>query len=226
MKTAVVLLSGGMDSATALYWARQKGFRLLALSVGYGQRHVRELAAARRVARAAGAELISVRLSLPWLKSSSLVDRRSPLPEVSAGRIGLGTIPTTYVPGRNTIFLSLAVSLADAAGAEAVVIGTNAMDFSGYPDCRPQYIRAFRGVARLGTRRGAEGGRISIQAPLERLDKAGIVRLALRLGVPLRHTWSCYRGGARPCGHCDSCKLRRRGFAAVGVLDPALGKER
>ena len=223
MKRAVVLLSGGLDSATALYWARRKGFKSLALTVHYGQRHARELSAARALARRAGADWVPVRLSLPWLKASSLVDRKKRLPEVPAGRIGKGPIPTTYVPGRNTVFLSLAVSLADAAGAEAVVIGSNAQDFSGYPDCRPKFNRAFEKAARLGTRRGAEGKRLALLAPLQRLDKAGIVRLARRLKVPLELTWSCYQGGRRPCGRCDSCKLRARGFAAAGVQDPALG---
>ena len=223
MKRAVVLLSGGLDSTTALYWARGKGFAVVALSVHYGQRHARELAAARRVARVAGADWLPVRLSLPWLKASSLVDRKKRLPEVPADRIGKGPIPSTYVPGRNTVFLSLAVSLADAAGAEAVVIGSNAQDFSGYPDCRPEFNAAFERAARLGTRRGAEGKRFALLSPLQRLDKAGIVRLARRLEVPLELTWSCYRGGRRPCGRCDSCKLRARGFAAAGVADPVLG---
>jgi 7-cyano-7-deazaguanine synthase len=130
------------------------------------------------------------------------------------------------VPGRNTVFLSLAASLADATGAEAVVIGSNAQDYSGYPDCRPEFNAAFEKTARLGTRRGAEGKRLALLAPLQRLDKAGIVRLARRLKVPLELTWSCYQGGARPCGRCDSCKLRARGFAAAGVKDPALSRGR
>lgn len=222
MKKAVILLSGGLDSATALYWARGKGYQPVALTVHYGQRHARELSAARALARRAGAGWVPVRLSLPWLKTSSLVDRGKKLPEVPAGRIGKGGIPSTYVPGRNTVFLALAVSLADAAGAQAVVIGSNAQDFSGYPDCRADFNAAFQRAARLGTRRGAEGKRLSLLAPLQRLDKAGIVRLALRLGVPLDLTWSCYAGGARPCGRCDSCKLRARGFSAAGRKDPAL----
>ena len=225
MKRAVVLLSGGLDSATALYWARSQGWRLTALGVRYGQRHGREVAAARRVARAAGADWVEVSLRLPWLKASSLVDRGQALPELPAERIGQGPIPSTYVPGRNTVFLSLAVSLADAAGAAAVIIGSNSMDFSGYPDCRPAFNRAFEKAARLGTRRGAEGRGIEVLAPLQRLDKEGIVRLARRLAVPLELTWSCYRGGRRPCGRCDSCQLRARGFAAAGWADPALGQK-
>ena len=222
MKRAVVLLSGGLDSATALYWARSRGFRTIALSVRYGQRHARELVAAREVARTAGVQLIPLRLSIPWLKASSLVDSSKPLPEVPAQRIGRGAIPSTYVPGRNTIFLALAVSLADTVGAEAIVVGANSQDYSGYPDCRPEFNRAFERAVRMGTRRGAEGRKISVLAPLQRLDKAAIVRLALRLRVPLELTWSCYRGGKRPCGLCDSCQLRVRGFAAAGLPDPAI----
>jgi len=167
---------------------------------------------------------VPVRLALPWLSTSSLVDHNKCLPDLPAGRIGKGPIPSTYVPGRNTVLLSLAVSLADAAGAEALVIGSNAQDYSGYPDCRPEFIAAFQKTARLGTRRGAEGKRLSLLAPLQRLDKAGIVRLARRLKVPLELTWSCYQGGRRPCGRCDSCKLRARGFVAAGVIDPALSR--
>jgi 7-cyano-7-deazaguanine synthase len=222
MKRAIVLLSGGLDSATSLYWARAQGYAATALTVHYGQRHARELAAARALARRAGADWVPVRLALPWLKSSSLVDRSKRLPDLPAGRIGKGPIPSTYVPGRNTVFLSLAVSLADATGAEALVIGSNAQDYSGYPDCRPEFIAAFQKTARLGTRRGCEGKTLVLLAPLQRLDKAGIVRLAGRLKVPLELTWSCYQGGRRPCGRCDSCKLRARGFAAVGATDPAL----
>jgi len=226
VKRAIVLLSGGLDSATALYWTRRRGFAVTALTAHYGQRHARELRAARAIARAAGAAWLPVRLSLPWLKASSLVDSRQRLPEIASARIGRGTIPSTYVPGRNTVFLALAASLADAIDAEAVVIGSNSQDYSGYPDCRPAYNRAFQKVARLGTRRGTEGKRIALLAPLQRLDKEGIVRLACRLNVPLELTWSCYQGGRRPCGRCDSCKLRARGFASAGIADPALRRAR
>lgn len=222
MKRAVVLLSGGLDSATCLYWAKARGYRVEALAVRYGQRHHRELASARALARAAGARLREVDLPLPWLKTSSLVDRGRRLPDVPLKRIGSGGIPSTYVPGRNTLFVALGVSLADAVGAELVVVGANALDFSGYPDCRPAFYRAFGRVARLGTRRGAQGRGLRIAAPLLRLDKAAIVRRALRLGVPLRLTWSCYRGGRAPCGRCDSCKLRAKGFREAGSEDPAL----
>lgn len=221
MKRAVVLLSGGLDSATCLYWAKAKGYRLEALAFDYGQRHRRELRCARRLARDAGARFTLQRIALPWLKASSLVDVGRPLPEVRLSRIGKGGIPSTYVPGRNTIFVALGLSLADAVGAEIVVVGANALDYSGYPDCRPEFYRAFQAVARRGTRRGAQGRKLRIETPLIRRDKAGIVRMAVRYGVPLADTWSCYRGGVSPCGRCDSCKLRAKGFALAGKKDPA-----
>ncbi len=220
-RRAVVLLSGGLDSATCLYWAKAKGFCVEALAVDYGQRHGRELRCARRIAKAAGARFTLQRLHLPWLKTSSLVDAGRNLPDVPLSRIGRGGIPSTYVPGRNTIFTALGLSLADAVDAEMVVVGANALDYSGYPDCRPDFYRAFGRVARKGTRRCAQGRRLRIATPLIRKDKAAIVRMALKLGVPLAHTWSCYRGGRRPCGRCDSCKLRAKGFSEARIADPA-----
>lgn len=217
---AMILLSGGLDSATCLYWAKAKGWRLTALNVHYGQRHAREMRSASALARAAGAKLVRVRLKLPWLKASSLVDLGKKLPNVPISKIGLGSIPSTYVPGRNTILLALAVSLAETERATRVIIGSNSLDYSGYPDCRPKFIRAFERTAGLGTKAGVEGRVVSIMAPLIRMDKAAIVRLANRLGVPLQYTWSCYQGGSRPCGTCDSCKLRAKGFAEAGILDP------
>lgn len=219
---AVVLLSGGLDSATCLYWAKARGLRLIALNVHYGQRHARETRSARALAKASGAKFVALTISLPWLGVSSLVDSGKRLPDVPVSKIGLGGIPSTYVPGRNTILLALAVSLAETEKASEVVIGSNHLDYSGYPDCRPEFNRAFERVAKLGTKAGAEGHRISIAAPLIRMDKAAIVRLALKLKVPLQHTWSCYRGGAKPCGICDSCKLRAKGFAEIGVADPVV----
>lgn len=220
-KTAVVLLSGGLDSTTSLYWAKKKGYRVVALSIRYGQRHDRELKSARAVARAAGVPLHEVAVTLPWLSGSSLTNAKLRLPDMPLSKIGRGGVPSTYVPGRNTIFLSLAVSLADAAGAEAIVIGANALDYSGYPDCRPPFINAFGRVAVEGTKRGSEGKPLKILAPLLRLDKKGVVKLAVRVGAPLRLTWSCYTGGAHQCGKCDSCKLRAKGFREAGLLDPA-----
>jgi len=221
-KRAVILLSGGLDSATCLYWAKDRGYALEALTVHYGQRHDRELRSARRLAKAAGARLHALKIALPWLKTSSLVNKGKPLPNLPLSKIGTGGIPSTYVPGRNTIFTALGVSLADAVGAECVVIGANALDYSGYPDCRPAFYRAFAGVARLGTKRGSEKKALRIKTPLVRKDKAAIVRLAARLGVPLRWTWSCYLGGRRPCTTCDSCKLRAKGFQEARMEDPAL----
>ena len=218
---AVVLLSGGLDSTTALYWAKKQGYRPIALSIRYGQRHVRELAAARAVARAAKVPINEVSLTLPWLKGSSLTNSRLQLPNMPLKKIGQGGVPSTYVPGRNTIFLSLAVSLADSVGACAIVIGANALDYSGYPDCRPPFIKAFGRVAKEGTKRGSEGKPLTILAPLLRLDKKAVVRLALEVGAPLRLTWSCYAGKSKQCGVCDSCKLRSKGFREAGIKDPA-----
>ena len=221
-KSAVVLLSGGLDSATCLWWAKARGYRLEALALRYGQRHCRELSSARALAAAAGAEFHEVDLRLAWLNTSSLVDAKKPLPELPLSRIGRGGVPSTYVPGRNTVFVALGLSLADAVGAEAVVIGANALDYSGYPDCRPAFYSAFARVARLGTKRGDAGKALKVLAPLVRRDKAAIIRLAGRFKVPLGLTWSCYAGGSRPCGRCDSCKLRIKGFKEAGVPDPAL----
>ena len=221
-EAAIVLLSGGLDSSTCLYWARRRGWRLVALNVHYGQRHAREIRSARAIARAADVRLVELRLRLPWLAASALVDRSKPLPDMPLSKIGAGGIPVTYVPGRNTILLALAISLAETEKARHIVIGSNSLDYSGYPDCRPQFNRAFERVAALGTKAGALGHGVRIEAPLIRLDKAGIVSLARRLGVPIDKTWSCYRGGARPCGRCDSCKLRAKGFAQSGVADPGV----
>lgn len=218
---AVVLLSGGLDSTTALFWAKREYSSVIALSIRYGQRHVKELSAARAVARAAKVRLHEVVISLPWLQGSSLTNSSLRIPDMPLKKIGTGGVPSTYVPGRNTIFLSLAVSLSDAVGASAIVIGANALDYSGYPDCRPPFISAFGRVAVEGTKRGSEGKPLRILAPLLRLDKKGVVNLARRVGAPLRLTWSCYAGGARQCGRCDSCKLRAKGFREAGVPDPA-----
>lgn len=220
-RRAVVLLSGGLDSATALYLARSRGWHCTCLILDYGQRHRREVESAKRVARAAGCPFHLLKLRFPW-GGSALTDRRVAVPRGrSPERIGRG-IPPTYVPARNTVFLALALACAEAAGAETVFIGANAVDFSGYPDCRPAYYRAMQRAARLGTKAGVEGRGIRIEAPLIRKTKRQIVRLGERLGVPYRLTWSCYLGGRRPCGRCDSCLLRARGFREAGLRDPAL----
>lgn len=219
---AVVLLSGGLDSATALAWAQHvKKWDCRCLLFDYGQRHRRELRAARALARRAGCPVEVVRFRLPW-GGSSLIDPRVPVPTHRSSSIGRG-LPNTYVPARNTIFIAFALSWADALGAPNVVIGANALDYSGYPDCRPVYLRAMEKAARLGTRLSAPSGRpVRLWAPLLRLSKTQIVQMGRSLRVPYELTWSCYRGGRRPCGTCDSCQLRVKGFRGAGEMDPAL----
>jgi 7-cyano-7-deazaguanine synthase len=222
--TAVVLLSGGMDSATALAVARQHFRRVHGLTVIYGQRHRREIQSARNLAahfRITRHEVLTLPLG-PLLRSA-LTDSRRRLPRAHVGRVP-GRIPATYVPARNTILLSVALGYAESIGAEAIFIGANAIDYSGYPDCRPEYFRAFEHLASLATRAGVERGRVvRIEAPLLRFSKADIVRLGERLRVPWAMTWSCYAGGSTPCGECASCILRARGFDEAGLSDP-LGK--
>ncbi len=203
-KKAVVLLSGGIDSTTILYYAKKQGYKCYALIFDYGQRHIREIKSAVKIAKTARVPYQIMKIDLPW-KGSSLLDKNSKLPvNKKIGR----TIPSTYVPGRNTIFLSFALSYAEAIGAKAIFIGANAIDFSGYPDCRPGYYRAFQKVIGEGTK----AKKIRIITPLIKLKKSQIIRLGLKLGAPLDLTWSCYRGGKKPCGVCDSCRLRERGF--------------
>jgi 7-cyano-7-deazaguanine synthase len=221
-KRAVVLLSGGLDSATCLAAARSRGLEAHALSVDYGQRHRAELGNARRLARALGARShLVVRVDLAAFGGSALTDRALAVPKGRRPRDIARGIPVTYVPARNTVLLALALAHAEGLGASEIFIGVNALDYSGYPDCRPAFVRAFERLARVATRAGVEGARLRIRAPLLRLRKAGIVRLAARLGVPLRLTASCYdpvRG--RACGRCDACQLRLRGFARAGLRDP------
>jgi 7-cyano-7-deazaguanine synthase len=219
---AVVLFSGGLDSTTALCWALERGYDCLAISFDYGQRHSRENRSARKIAGLLKVRLYEVKLDFPWLAVSSLVNSKKKLPDTEFSEIGSGAIPSTYVPGRNFVFSSVGVSLADSVGARAVVSGPNVVDYSGYPDCRPAFYRAVEKAANAGTRIGATGGKIKFLTPLLRLSKAGIIRLAQKLKAPLAHTWSCYLGGLRPCGLCDSCKLRAKGFAQAGLRDPAL----
>jgi len=216
---AIVLLSGGLDSATALAIAGSRGHELYALSVAYGQRHASELNAARRVARAFKVRRhLVMDVNLDAVGGSALTDRRVAVPETpTAG------IPVTYVPARNTLFLALALGWAEALGARDIFIGVNAVDYSGYPDCRPEFIDAFEKLAALATRAGVEGGAgFRIHAPLIRLSKAEIIREGGALGVEFGRTVSCYQADAqgRACGRCDSCRLRREGFAAAGVPDP------
>jgi 7-cyano-7-deazaguanine synthase len=218
MTRSVVLLSGGLDSATALAIARARGDECHTLSFDYGQRHRSELAAARRISASLHAVAHrEMRVSLDAIGGSALTDKSIAVPEHG----GAG-IPVTYVPARNTVFLSLALALAEVIDAEKIVIGVNFLDSSGYPDCRPEFIAAFQQLARLATKRGVEGGTVTIDAPLVTMSKAAIIRYGKDLGVDYTLTVSCYQADdeGRACGHCDSCRLRREGFAAAGLPDP------
>ena len=218
MPKAVILLSGGLDSATVLAIARREGHACYCLSVDYGQRHRAELGAAKRVAGALGArEHRIVALDLAGFGGSALTDRAIAVP--TAGAAG---IPVTYVPARNTILLSLALAWAEVLGARAIFFGANAIDYSGYPDCRPEYVQAFQALANVATKAAVEGSALMLHAPLIHLSKADIIRRGVELGVDYALTVSCYQATAdgRACGRCDSCRLRRAGFEAAGVPDP------
>ncbi len=219
-KKAVVLLSGGLDSTTSAAIAQREGHELYALSFDYGQRHVKELEAALAVGKSLGVARHEV-LSLPLgqLGGSALTDAGIDVPDARPAD-EMDGIPVTYVPGRNTIFLSFALAYAEVVGAEAVYLGINAMDYSGYPDCRPEYLAAMQEVARLATKQGVEGGAPRLVAPLVEMTKAQIVTAGMDVGAPLELTWSCYRGGAQACGTCESCALRLAGFADSGYEDP------
>ena len=223
-KLAVVLLSGGLDSATALAVAVQQGYECHALSVDYGQRHAAELDAARRVAtalRAASHRIIQVDLGA--IGGSALTDRSIEVPLAATPDAPFTAgIPVTYVPARNTVLLALALAQAEVLAAEHVFVGVNALDYSGYPDCRPEFIAKFEELARLATRRGVEGGGLTVHAPLQQLAKTDIIRLGLSLGVDYAMTVSCYQATAvgEACRRCDSCRIRAAGFAAAGIPDP------
>ncbi|MDD5491850.1 MAG: 7-cyano-7-deazaguanine synthase QueC [bacterium] len=225
-KKAVILLSGGLDSATCLYWAKSQGFDCHCLIFDYGQRHKKEIQQAAKITKLAKSPFQIVKISFPW-KGSSLLDNKTKIPmsslKISASSIQhASAIPNTYVPARNTIFLSFALSFAEAISAQAIVIGANALDYSGYPDCRPAYFQAVQKMANLATKAGVEGRKIKILTPLLHKTKAQIIRLGKNLKVPYQLTWSCYRGGDRPCGTCDSCILRAKGFHEAEQLDPAV----
>ncbi|MCK9432424.1 MAG: 7-cyano-7-deazaguanine synthase QueC [Candidatus Omnitrophica bacterium] len=211
IKTAVVLLSGGLDSATVLYLAKAQGYSCRALVFDYGQKHRQEIFRAVKVAGSAGVPHTVLKISLPW-KGSALLDDKIKVPE----RISSG-IPVTYVPARNIIFLSFALSFAEVLKAQAIFIGAHAQDYSGYPDCRPEFFKAFAGMAAAGT---AAGKKIAIKVPLLNKDKSEIISLGYKLGVPFGLTWSCYRNGKKPCGKCDSCYYRAKGFHQAGIADP------
>lgn len=212
MPKAVVLLSGGLDSATAAAQAQVDGYEVIALSFDYGQRHHRELQSAKTIATHLEINqhfILTVNLG-QW-GGSALTDSQQALPQTEDPSI----IPTTYVPGRNTVFIALALSLAEAQAAEAIYLGINAVDYSGYPDCRPEYLSAFQTLANLSSKVGVEGKAPRLVAPLIHDSKIDIVKRALNLGVPIAQTWSCYEGGATPCGCCDSCRIRDRALQAV-----------
>ena len=220
MRRAIVLLSGGLDSATVLAIAREAGFVCHALSLDYGQRHKAELLAAARVAASLGAvEHRVMRLGLGELGGSALTDAAIAIPETPSEGI-----PVTYVPARNTVMLALALAWAEVLGARDIFIGVNAVDYSGYPDCRPEFIAAFERTANLATKAGVEGAALRIHAPLQTLSKADIIQQGVRLGVDYAHTVSCYQADpeGRACGVCDACRLRRQGFDQAGVSDPTV----
>jgi 7-cyano-7-deazaguanine synthase len=217
-KKAVVLLSGGLDSATVLAMAREQGFAAYAMSVAYGQRHSAELDAAVKVAAALGAAAHqTMQVNLQAVGGSALTDRSIAVPEQASSGI-----PVTYVPARNTLFLALALGWAEVLGARDLFIGVNAVDYSGYPDCRPEFISAFAALAQVATKAGVEGASFQVHTPLIYMSKADIIRRGTELGVDFAQTVSCYQADAqgRACGRCDSCRIRRAGFEAAGVADP------
>lgn len=221
---AVVLLSGGLDSAVALFLAVKEDLDCHCLAFRYGQRHDREISAARRIAKTAGAGLEVVRLNLPW-KGSSLMDGETDLPAPrSVEEIRSGGIPSSYVPARNTIFLSIAASFAEVIRADSIFIGAHFEDSSGYPDCRKGYLEAFNEVIKTGTKRGREGN-LKLRFPLIDKSKSEIIKLGASLAVPFHMTWSCYSGRERSCETCDSCVLRAKGFREAGMEDPLLKTE-
>ena len=220
MRGAVVVFSGGLDSTVCLALAHRDCPPVLALTVDYGQRHRIEIERAATVADAYGVEHLVVELDLSRWGGSALTDPSMEVPGPDSS--GPDGVPVTYVPARNLVFLSLAAGLAEARDVDAVYLGVNALDYSGYPDCRPAFVDAFRAAAALALKRGVEGHPLDFRTPLIDMAKADIVRLGVELRAPLELTWSCYRGGPKPCAACDACHLRAKGFAEAGVADPAL----
>ena len=226
---AVVLLSGGLDSATTLYFAKKQKFHCHCLIFDYGQRHNKEIKSAKRIAKTAGCPYRILKIKLPW-GGSSLLDRKNSIPQWAGKQGGkrlpagqaVTSIPSTYVPGRNIIFLSFALSFAEAIGAKMIFIGAHTQDSSGYPDCREDFFQEFNKAIKKGTKSGVEGKGIKIYTPLINKRKSQIIKLGVRLGVPFGLTWSCYQGKDKPCGSCDSCQFRARGFAEATIPDPLL----
>ncbi len=217
---AIVLLSGGLDSAVTLAVAKKQGFDCCCLVFNYGQRHAREINSAKKIARAASCIYELVKIGLPW-RGSSLLDKKISVTRAQ-GYKSTSKIPATYVPGRNIIFLSFALSYAEAIKAKAIFIGAHQEDYSGYPDCRKEFFQAFKPVIAAGTRSGVQKERIKIITPLLHKRKADIIKLGNKLGVDFGLTWSCYHGGKAPCGKCDSCYFRKKGFKEAGIKDPLL----
>jgi 7-cyano-7-deazaguanine synthase len=214
----LVILSGGLDSTVCMALAARDTGGVLALTFDYGQRHRVEIDRAALVAEHYGAEHLVVVLDASRWGGSALTDPTIEVPEAAAD----DAIPVTYVPARNLVFLAVAMGVCEARGADVVYLGVNALDYSGYPDCRPEFVRAFEAAAALALKRGVEGNPVEVRTPLIALTKADIVRLGVSLGAPLHLTWSCYRGDDEPCGRCDACALRSKGFAEAGVSDPAM----
>ena len=221
VKKAVCLISGGLDSCVASFIAKENGYEIYALSFHYEQRHKKELLCAKRIAKAVGAKNhITLDIDFNTIAGSSLLTAsQGGIRDHDLENIG-GDIPSTYVPARNTVFLSLALAYAETIDADAIFLGVNAVDFSGYPDCRPEYIQAYQKMANLATKRGVEGRSIIIMTPLLHFTKSEIIKTGLKLKIPFENTWSCYRGKEKACGRCDSCVLRLKGFKDAGVEDP------
>ena len=221
-KRAIVLLSGGLDSAVTLFIAKKSGFDCNCLTFDYGQRHHREIHNAKEIARIANCNLEIININLPW-KGSTLFSKSKKISRYLREQEILSSIPQTYVPARNIIFLSFALSYAEANNAHAIFIGTHAQDYSGYPDCRPQFLLAFKRVMNIGT---VLGRKIKLIAPVLNKNKAQIIKLGVRLKVPFEHTWSCYSAKKLPCQKCESCDFRSKGFKEAGLIDPALFKKK
>ena len=220
-KKAVCLISGGLDSTVAAAYARSSGYEIYALTIIYGQKHEKEVESAKKIARQLGAKEHKIlRVPLEDIAVSALTSAELNIPKRTRSEEIGQEIPVTYVPGRNIIFLSIAAAYAESIGADSIFIGVNAIDYSGYPDCRPEFIEAMQEALRLGMKRGVEGRPIKIETPLINMTKAEIVKLGKKLDAPLHLTWSCYRGGDKACGRCDSCILRLKGFMEAGIPDP------
>ncbi|MCS7231627.1 MAG: 7-cyano-7-deazaguanine synthase QueC [Elusimicrobiota bacterium] len=216
-KKCIVLLSGGLDSTTTLYYVLSKNYSPICLIFDYGQKHKKEIKFAKKIAKNLGLEYYIIKFNLPW-KGSSLLDKNQDIP--INRKLNSTKIPSTYVPARNVIFLSYAISLAEVMKVKYIFYGANQVDFSGYPDCRKEFILSFQKMANKATVLGNKGVKIEIKAPLLKYTKSEILKLAIKLKVPLELTWSCYRGKKRPCGVCDACRYRKKAFLTLGIKDP------